>query len=149
MTLREDFEKLPEGKKLLASARLRRGLIKALHEALSASNMSQSDLARNLKKSRSAVGQVLNGDGNVEVETISDYLFAMGAELQVALVSAGLTNKSSFTGWANKQDNFKFIVSTGVGRPKSPGSDFYGTNAVRHLKVVLESSLTTDLAQSA
>jgi|GEM_PF-3107999 len=149
MTLREEFEKLPEGKRLLASARLRRGLIKALHEALLTSKMSQSDLARVLKKSRSAVGQVLNGDGNVEVETISDYLFAMGTELQVSLVSTGQTKQSAFTGWANKQSNFKFIVSTGVGRPKTPEADFYGSKADRHLTVISGPSLTTDLAKSA
>lgn len=149
MTLREEFEKTPNGKRLLASARLRRGLMKALHEALSTSQMNQSDLARSLKKSRSAVGQVLNGDGNVKVETISDYLFAMGTELQVSLVPVGQTKRPAFTGWAKKQNNFKFIVSTGVGQSKITGADFYGSKADRHLRIIPEPFLTTDLAISA
>ena|ERR1700685_832843 len=100
MTLRESFEKLPEGKRLMASARLRRGMINALNEALETSELSQSDLAKILGKSRSAVSQVLIGDGNVKVETISDYLFAMGVELQVSLKKVGKQSQSAFNGWS-------------------------------------------------
>ena len=149
MTLREEFEKLPDGKKLLASARLRRGLIKALHEALSASGMSQADLARKLKKSRSAVGQVLNGDGNVEVETISDYLFTMNAELQISLIPLGHSKKSSFTGWASEPTKYVSISATGVGLPRKKEPALYRTIVDRNLRTLSEYTLTTEFAKSA
>ena len=99
MTLREELEKLPGGKKRIASARLRRGVIKALHESLEFSTLNQSDLAKKLGKTRSAVGQVFNGDGNVEIETVSDYLFEMGVELQLTLIALDAGYGSVFLGW--------------------------------------------------
>lgn len=99
MTLREELEKLPGGKKRIASARLRRGVIKALHESLAFSKLSQSDLAKRLGKSRSAVGQVFNGDGNVEIDTVSDYLYEMGVELQLSLIPRDATYGKVFLGW--------------------------------------------------
>lgn len=95
MTLRKSFEQLPNGKKLLASAKLRRQITKALNKALVASNMTQSDLSRQLGKSRSAVNQVLTGDGNLKIETIAEYLFAMGAELHVQVRSSTPTRAAT------------------------------------------------------
>jgi hypothetical protein len=99
MTLREELEQLPGGKKRIASARLRRGVIKALHESLEFSKLNQSDLAKKLGKTRSAIGQVFNGDGNVEIETVSDYLFEMGVELQLTLIPLDAGYRSVFLGW--------------------------------------------------
>ena len=99
MTLREELEQLPGGRKRIASARLRRGVVKALHESLEFSKLNQSDLAKKLGKSRSAVGQVLNGDGNVEIDTVSDYLFEMGVELQLTLIPLDASYRSVFLGW--------------------------------------------------
>ncbi len=95
MTLRKAFEQLPNGKKLLASAKLRREIIKALSKALAASKMTQSDLSRELGKSRSAVNQVLTGDGNLKIETIAEYLFAMGAELHVQVSTSASVRVST------------------------------------------------------
>ena len=99
MTLIESFEQLPDGKKWMASARLRRGIIKALHDSLDKSELTQSDLARALGKSRSAIGQVFNGDGNLKIETISEYFFAMGAELQLTLRPIEKSTFSVYKGW--------------------------------------------------
>jgi transcriptional regulator with XRE-family HTH domain len=101
MTLREQLERLPGGKKRIASARLRRGVIKTLHESLEYSKLTQSDLAKKLGKSRSAVGQVFNGDGNVEIDTVSDYMFEMGVELQLSIIPLDSNYRSVFQGWEN------------------------------------------------
>jgi predicted XRE-type DNA-binding protein len=85
MTLRNMIEQLPKGGSILASARLRRQIVKSLNKALDDSGMSQSELARALGKSRSAVSQVLTGDGNLKIETVAEYLHEMGAELNVSI----------------------------------------------------------------
>ena len=53
--------------------------------ALNDSKMSQSELSRALGKSRSAVSQVLTGDGNLKIETVAEYLHEMGAEMNVSI----------------------------------------------------------------
>lgn len=85
MSLRRMIEQLPKGGAILASARLRRQIVKSLNVALNNSNMSQSELARALGKSRSAVNQVLTGDGNLKIETVAEYLYEMGAEMNVSV----------------------------------------------------------------
>ena len=85
MSLRQMIDQLPKGGSLLASARLRRQIVKSLNIALNDSKMSQSELARALGKSRSAVSQVLTGDGNLKIETVAEYLHEMGAELNVSV----------------------------------------------------------------
>ncbi|GAA4102398.1 hypothetical protein GCM10022248_89250 [Nonomuraea soli] len=79
----------PDGLRLLAAARLRRKVIKVLHRSLELSGLSQSDLGKRLGRRRSAVNQVFKGDGNVRVETLAEYLYEMGFELDLQLVPAG------------------------------------------------------------
>lgn len=77
------------GRKAMASARLRREVLVALDAALKDSGLSQSALAKRMGKTRSAVSQVFGGDGNIRVETLAEYLFAMGKELELEALPIG------------------------------------------------------------
>ncbi len=85
MSLRKIVESIPGGTAALASARLRRRVLRALDEGMESSGISQAELARRLGRSRSAVNQVLTGDGNLRIETLAEYLEAMGCELVVSV----------------------------------------------------------------
>lgn len=89
MSLRDLAARLPGGTRMFASARLRRDVVDLLNEALRGSGMTQAELARALRKSRSAVNQVLSGDGNLRVDTIAEYLDAMSQELVLSLRRVG------------------------------------------------------------
>jgi transcriptional regulator with XRE-family HTH domain len=88
-SLYEQLEAKNKGGMALASARLRYEVLGALHKALDACGMSQSDLARRMQLRRSAVNQVFRGDGNVRISTLAEYLYSMGYELDLQLVGAG------------------------------------------------------------
>lgn len=88
-SLHERFASTDDGARRLAVARLRREVLKTLHRALKASGLSQVDLARRLGVRKSAVSQVLNGDGNVRITTLAEYLYATGHEMKLAIVPAG------------------------------------------------------------
>lgn len=77
------------GVKALSAARLRYEVLRVLHLALEKSGQSQSELAGRLGVRKSAVNQVLRGDGNVRISTLADYLHATGYELELRLVPAG------------------------------------------------------------
>jgi hypothetical protein len=80
----------PGGERALAVARLKHTILSTMHRALRTSKIeSQSDLARHLRVRRSAVNQVLNGDGNLRISTLAEYLYEMGYELDVTLVKSG------------------------------------------------------------
>jgi transcriptional regulator with XRE-family HTH domain len=85
MSLRKIVESMHGGTAALESARLRRRVLRALDEGMESSGISQAELARRLGRSRSAVSQVLTGDGNLRVETLAEYLEAMGCELVVSV----------------------------------------------------------------
>jgi transcriptional regulator with XRE-family HTH domain len=85
----DQLESTPGGASALAAARLRYTMLKHLHEALERSGLSQAELARRLGVRRSAVNQVFRGDGNVRIDTLAEYLHALGMELECALVPAG------------------------------------------------------------
>jgi transcriptional regulator with XRE-family HTH domain len=90
MSLYERVAALPGGMRSLAAARLRRAMLNALHKALRESVLeSQAELAKRLKVRRSAVNQVFRGDGNLRVNTLAEYLYELGYELEVTLVPAG------------------------------------------------------------
>lgn len=86
----------PDGRRRLASARLRRRVLVLLHEALGRSELNQSDLAKKLGIRKSAVNQVFRGDGNVRIDTLADYLHELGLEAEIKLVPAG-THRRAFT----------------------------------------------------
>ena len=90
MSLYDRVKAIPGGGRALAASRLRRAVLGALHKAFRNSPLeSQAELAKRLKVRRSAVNQVLRGDGNVQISTLAEYLYEMGYELDVTLVRAG------------------------------------------------------------
>lgn len=95
MSLYERIAGTARGAKALASARLRHEVLTALHQALKLSGLAQSDVAKTLGVRRSAANQVFRGDGNLRVNTLADYLSAMGFELDMRLVRAGEPRKAS------------------------------------------------------
>lgn len=88
-SLYEILESTDEGSRSLAASRLREQVIAILYDALEISEKNQADLARRLGIRKSAVNQVLLGDGNLRVKTLAEYLHALGFELDVRLVEAG------------------------------------------------------------
>jgi len=78
-----------EGRRRLAAARLRREVLVCLESALVESGMTQSGLAIALGRTRSAVNQVLGGDGNIRISTLAEYLHAMDQKLVLTRVSEG------------------------------------------------------------
>jgi transcriptional regulator with XRE-family HTH domain len=87
------------GGRALAIARLRRAVLSTLHKAFSMSGIgSQSDLARRLRVRRSAVNQIFNGDGNLRISTLAEYLYEMGYELNITLVRSGEPRAAALEG---------------------------------------------------
>jgi len=89
MNLYDAVADTPGGQRRLAAARLRREVLQSLYRALKIKDLSQADLARQLDVRKSAVNQVLRGDGNLRISTFAEYLHAMGYEAQVSIVPAG------------------------------------------------------------
>ncbi|MEU6336313.1 helix-turn-helix transcriptional regulator [Streptomyces cellulosae] len=88
-SLYERFASSEDGGQLLATTRLRREVLRILHRALEASGLTQSQLAERLHVRKSAVSQVFRGDGNLRINTLAQYLAAMGYELDLRVVEAG------------------------------------------------------------
>ncbi len=93
-SLYDRFARSVDGARRLASARLRHESLRSLHVALDASGLNQTELANRLGIRKSAVSQVLHGDGNLRVKTLAEYLSAMGYELDLRLVEAGEPRKA-------------------------------------------------------
>ena len=85
MTLRHAVEGARGGRGVMAGAVLRRRILQLMEEALMASGLSQADVARSLGCSRSAVSQTLGGDGNLRIDTLAEYLDALGFEVEIVL----------------------------------------------------------------
>lgn len=101
MSLYDRVERKSGGKAALAAARLRREVLVALHEAFAASDVpTQSEIAERLNVRKSAVSQVFRGDGNLRINTLAEYLFALGFELNVQLVVAGEPRRAELEGLA-------------------------------------------------
>ncbi|MFE6893599.1 helix-turn-helix domain-containing protein [Streptomyces sp. NPDC057694] len=82
-----------DGARALASARLRYEALAVIHESLEDSGATQTELARRLGIRKSAVNQVVHGDGNMRVSTLAEYLHALGFELSLAKAAAGAARK--------------------------------------------------------
>jgi transcriptional regulator with XRE-family HTH domain len=89
MSLYDRLASTVEGARALAAARLRRDVLGILHKSLEESGLTQTELAKKLGVRRSAVNQVFRGDGNVRINTLAEYLHALGFELNVQLVETG------------------------------------------------------------
>src|SRR5262245_19347399 len=89
------------GEKALAAARLRREVLVVLHHAFEASGLrTQTEIARRLGVRRSAVSQVFKGDGNLRINTLAEYLFTLGFEIDLNLVTAGEPRRATLEGQA-------------------------------------------------
>ena len=88
MSLYERIASEVDGPRRLAKAELRQQALAALRNAFDRSGLSQSELAKTLGIRKSAVSQVLNGNGNVTVNTLSDYAHACGCEISIQLTSS-------------------------------------------------------------
>lgn len=89
MSLYDAIAKAPGGRRHLAKARLRYRILSLLHEALSQSGLSQTELAEAADVSKSAVSQAFAGNGNLRIDTVAAYLDALGFELGLRLEVAG------------------------------------------------------------
>jgi transcriptional regulator with XRE-family HTH domain len=81
MSLYNRLLKTSKGGRALASARLRYEVLSLLHRALQQAWINQSELAARLGVRKSAVSQVLRGDGNMRISTFAEYLHALGCEV--------------------------------------------------------------------
>lgn len=80
---------IPGGARALAAARLRQDVLRALRQALADARMTQQDLARRLGVRKSAVNRVFQGDGNVQLNTIAEYMHELGMEVRIDVSRAG------------------------------------------------------------
>lgn len=71
------------GRKAYARSRARQDVLEALHEALEEAGITRIELAKRLGVRKGAVSQVLNGDGNVRVNTLADYLVELGFQARI------------------------------------------------------------------
>jgi transcriptional regulator with XRE-family HTH domain len=100
-TLYDRVADKPGGEKALAAARLRREVLVVLHHAFEASGLrTQTEIARRLGVRRSAVSQVFKGDGNLRINTLAEYLFTLGFEIDLNLVAAGEPRRAMVEGQA-------------------------------------------------
>lgn len=88
-SLYESLESTAEGVRDLADARLRYQVLAVLHAAMRDAGSTQTELAARLGVRKSAVNQVLRGDGNLRMSTAAQYLAALGFELGVDLYPIG------------------------------------------------------------
>lgn len=72
-----------------AAARLRLRITDLLHAALQESGMKKADVARVLGIDRSNITQVIEGNGNITVNTLADYLAVLGFEVDLLPVELG------------------------------------------------------------
>src|SRR2546426_687229 len=61
-------------------------LAKFFEEEAAQGNITRKDLAAKLAKDPSQITRFLSGPSNLELDTISDYLLAMGAEMDHSIV---------------------------------------------------------------
>lgn len=86
------YDRLAEtdaGARALASARLRYEALAAIHRAMAESGVTQTEVAKRLGIRKSAVNQVLHGDGSMKMSTLAEYLHVLGYEVSLELVPAG------------------------------------------------------------
>lgn len=89
MSIYDRLVKIPKGARALSVSRLRYEVLKVLHGSLQKSGLNQAELAGRLGIRKSAVNNVLRGDGNVRVSTLAEYLHEAGFELEIKAVPLG------------------------------------------------------------
>jgi transcriptional regulator with XRE-family HTH domain len=89
----------PGGARAIAAARLRRRVVAILHRAFLLSDVnSQSALAKKLNIRKSAVSQVFRSDGNLRINTLAEYLYELGFEVDLELIEAGELRRAAIKG---------------------------------------------------
>jgi transcriptional regulator with XRE-family HTH domain len=83
-SLYDEASATPAGAREVAAARTALRVAQLLQLAKERSGITSRALAERLGIGESRVSQVLNGDGNLHVATISRFLHAMGYELELA-----------------------------------------------------------------
>ena len=68
----------PQGRLGLAKAELRLRAVEAIADAVERAGISQKDLAERLGVSEGRVSQVLGGDHNLRLNTLAEYMHALG-----------------------------------------------------------------------
>jgi transcriptional regulator with XRE-family HTH domain len=114
------------GQRHLAKARLRYRVLSLLHEALSRSCLSQTDLADAAEVTKSAVSQAFAGNGNLRVDTIAAYLDALGFELGLRLEHAG-TARAEATNWVTGPVVQAALAAHQVNQPALTAGEFDAT----------------------
>ena len=89
MSMYDRLAMMPKGARALSVSRLRYEVLKVLHASLQKSGLTQAELAARLGIRKSAVNNVLRGDGNVRVSTLAEYLHGTGFELEIKAVPLG------------------------------------------------------------
>lgn len=84
MSLYDAIRNRPNGERRLAAAEARYAALRLLRVAFDSSGLSKSELAKRLEVGKSAVGHVLDGNGNVRITTLSDYLHESGMRLHIS-----------------------------------------------------------------
>ena len=74
---------------LKSTARLRARVLALLHAAAEESKLTQVEIATKLGVRKSAVNQVFNGAGNIHIDTLGEYLAAMGLEADIVIAHLG------------------------------------------------------------
>lgn len=85
---------------LRSAARVRARVLALLHGARAVSGLEQTEIADALGIRKSAVNQVLRGNGNIRIDTFGEYLAVMGFEADIALVPIGELDEAEEAGRA-------------------------------------------------
>jgi transcriptional regulator with XRE-family HTH domain len=79
---------------LIAASRLRLRALALIDGAMRATKVNRAGLAQRLGVRRSAVQQVMTGTGNLQLQTLAEYLGVLGFELELVPVEAGEVRRS-------------------------------------------------------
>lgn len=125
MSLYDFVSERPGGARAIAAARLRRRVIQLLHRALILSDVnSKSMLAKKLNIRKSAVSQVFRGDGNLRINTLAEYLYELGFEVNLELVEGGELHRAAIRSSAPSRPHpttSSFALSLIGGPARFPG----------------------------
>lgn len=97
MSLYDRLSSTKKGARALSAARLRYQALKVLHRSLAAAGITQAELAKRLNVRKSAVNQVLRGDGNMRLSTLAEYLHELGYELAIQAQPVGTQRQEALT----------------------------------------------------
>ena len=96
-TLIQSITKTTEGKRLYEQERAILEVTELICEIMGATGISRSELAKKLGKTKGYITQLLDGDTNMTVRTISDVFTALGKELHFSTEPCGYPTGVSWT----------------------------------------------------